>query len=116
MTRDAEFERLFFAAVDYEAADHRVDATAFLERAAERLRVGAERYGDDAYLKRPDGENYRELLEEPPDIPVWAVLHLQRLMHDEGEVSPWRWRCLVRAAAFAAMADLEIRKSEAELE
>lgn len=74
---------------------------AYVQRVADRLATGAERYGDASYLTK---DVISELLEETPDVGGYAALETQKQMRDpRGRDQVIFW--LREAAIHGAMAD-----------
>jgi glutathione S-transferase len=83
------------------------DVDIYRRHIAERLRIGAERYGADAFLGR---DNLVEVEPESADVAAYAILDLNRL---KGLMAEDAWQemrmHLVVAAAKAAEADVAVR-------
>ncbi len=75
MSRDPQLERLLLSATARMAETrYGVDCRPYIGAVEKRLALGAERYGDDAFLHT---DTLGELLEETPDLSGWALLALQ---------------------------------------
>jgi hypothetical protein len=77
----------------------------YVQAVEERLVIGAERYGDTAFLGR---DNLAELLEETPDVAGYALLELQRL---DGRGGTQVRDDLLRVAVCGAAADYYARRA-----
>lgn len=101
-TRDPEFEAKYFADISREVERRfGVVVIAYVQRVADRLATGAERYGDASYLTK---DVISELLEETPDVGGYAALETQKQMRDpRGRDQVIFW--LREAAIHGAMAD-----------
>lgn len=86
-----------------------VDCQPYVAAVERRLKVGANRYGDDAFLGR---DNLAELLEETPDVGAYSVLELQRLA---GSAHPEVRDDLLRAVLLGAVADHYARRARRRL-
>ncbi len=108
MSRDPGLERRLLEAIVREARWlHRLDATAYPAAVGVRLELGAQRFGDDAFL---ESDNLAELLEETPDVAAHALLELQRL-RAAAELDAATTEHLLRAAVHGAAADHHARRS-----
>lgn len=104
--RDPALERELLNAVTRRARRFfGVDCTVYVRRVERRLRLGAQRYGDDLH----DGRDLLgELLEETPDVAGYALLELQR----GGADLPAAVRDdLLRVAMLGAAADYYARRA-----
>jgi hypothetical protein len=75
-----------------------------MRRVQDRLALGAERYGDDNFLKV---DVVKELLEETPDIGAYCVLEAQKQVN--GDVDDSKAWHLLEAAIHGAAADYHAR-------
>ena len=108
--RNLDLERDLLDAIAHRARRHfGVNCHAYVRRVQLRLRVGAQRYGDNLH----DGRDLiGELLEETPDVAGYALLELQRL----GDQAPAGVRDdLLRAAMCGAVADYYARRAARRL-
>ena len=109
MSRNPELERrLLDGLVRSARRRFGVDCRAYPAAVEHRLAIGADRYGDDAFLRR---DNLAELLEETPDVAGYALLELQRLAGAPVEVRD----DLLRAALLGAVADHYARRARRRL-
>ena len=100
MSRDRDFEwRILASTVRAAASRFGVDCTPYAEAVMQRLRLGAERFGDGAFRERDPQELITELCEEPPDVGGWGLLALQTL----GETAARE--ALLEAMLHGALAD-----------
>lgn len=110
MSRDPELERRLLEAIVARARlRFGVRCGPYTAAVQRRLELGAERYGDDAFLTR---DNLAELLEETPDVAGYALLELQRLA---GRAHPGVRDDLLRAALCGAVADHYARRARRRL-
>ncbi len=73
--RSREFERRLLAeTVRRAGVGYGLHCQAYVASVEQRLELGAQRYGDTAYLDR---DNLIELLEETPDVAGYSLLELQ---------------------------------------
>lgn len=89
-----------------------VENPAYISSVQQRLALGAERYGDDAYLQR---DNVREVLEECPDIAAYGLLELQRLNGVDDDSVGAAYHHLFEAMLAGALADYHARQARAVL-
>lgn len=104
--RQPDRERQVLAALVRRAgAVFGVDCGAYVDAVEHRLEIGAERFGDDAFLDR---DNMAELLEKTPGVAGYALLELQRL---DGRMSVEARDDLLRVVLLAAVADFYARRA-----
>jgi hypothetical protein len=109
--RDHVFEDEFLANVVEEVARRTgIDVTLYPGAVRGRLEEGAHRYTDHGYLD-PQRHNLKEVLEETPDIAVYAMLEIQRLSHDGIDAPAELSHHLFEASIFAAIADWHARQA-----
>ncbi len=116
-SRDPAYERAFLDDVEYLVAQiqglsYQPEDKAYARKVVARLNLGAQRYGDLAYLTR---DNLAEVEEETPDVAAYAVLELQRLRVSDPSVVDEVRADLVTAAAYAAIADGFVRRARRKL-
>lgn len=104
--RDPDFERALLRVIVTRAERYfGVDCRPYIRRVQLRLRIGAQRYGDNLH----DGRDLiGELLEETPDVAGYALLELQRL---DGRAPEGVRDDLLRAAMLGAVADYYARRA-----
>jgi hypothetical protein len=100
VSRDAIWENETFDRIRSDCLRlHGFDGEAYVSAIQQRLAIGAERYGDDAYMDR---DNMTELLEETPDVGAYSMLEIQRLMEIDadapGEVADHLWQAIMAGA------------------
>jgi hypothetical protein len=106
--RDLHYERIWFEQLA-DAAERQfgVNIGAYIPAVRERLRIGAERYGDDDFLGKKVIE---QLLEETPDVAAYCLLEIQKMLlrneDDEGKMFH-----LFECAKHAAAADWHARQA-----
>jgi hypothetical protein len=106
VVRDLELERAVLVSIVGTARKRfGVNASHYPRAVRDRLKVGAKRYGDNAFTRR---DNIRELLEETADLGGYAVLELQRLA---GHAHPEVRDDLLRVALLGAVADFYARRA-----
>ncbi len=104
--RDQGLEHLLLAATVRAARrDYSLSCGPYIAAVEERLQLGAERYGDDAYLRR---DCLRELLEETPDVAGWALLALQCPVE---AADPTVFEALRQVMLHGALADHHARRA-----
>jgi hypothetical protein len=108
--RSRDFERRLLAeTVRRAGVEYGIHCPAYPAAVARRLSLGAERYGDAAFLGR---DNLRELREETPDIAGYALLELQAR---GGEQAPPRlFTALRRVLLHGALCDHHARVAGGE--
>lgn len=105
--RGGPLEHRFLEGVEAQAARLGVDVKPYHDAVLARLALGADRYGERAYLGR---DNLVELLEETPDVAGYALLELQRL-GARGELDSTVANHLLEAAVHGAIADHHAREA-----
>jgi len=104
-TRDPALERELLRSITARAARYfRVDCAPYVRRVELRLRLGAQRYGDNLH----DGRDLiGELLEETPDLAGYALLILQAA---NGTLARDVRDDLLRVTMLGAVADFYARR------
>lgn len=105
--RDHRFEAAWFEHLSKQAADMGVAADPVIRSTVERLTMGADRYGDEAFLT---ADVLQEAHEEAADLIAYSLLETHRRNLD-GREGHHR---LQRAALYAVPADHELRMSRNE--
>jgi hypothetical protein len=100
ISRDTEYEAAFLENVVEEAARRfGIDVSYFAHQVQARLKLGAERYGDDDFRRK---DVVSELFEETPDVCAYVLLEAQKRLseplEDEGR-DHFLFECAVHAAA-----------------
>lgn len=114
VSRDRDFEwRILASTVRAAASRFGVDCTPYAEAVMRRLRLGAERYGDSAFLGHGIERLVDELLEEPADIAGWSLLTLHAL--GARAADPSIREPLLEAMVHGAAADFYARQARRAL-
>ena len=112
--RSRDFEcRLLAETVRRAGVEYGIHCPAYPAAVARRLELGAERYGDAAFLGHGIEHLVDELLEEPADIAGWSLLTLHAL--GARAADPSIREPLLEAMVHAAAADFYARQARRAL-
>lgn len=113
--RDLDAEQEFFAeAVNVAQRVAGVYNPGYITRVMERLAIGAERYGDNAFMET---DVLQEVLDETPDIAGYGVLelHKQRALGLDQNKYAELYQDLLAAASYAVVADWYANRAKRRL-